>query len=137
MDVSDANFTRAIIACCIALFAFGLFIWFLKNTLERKNRKQREIDSRTIDHFQKSSFDGNIKVISKTGYLLFSFEDGTKYNFVSEDTGDTFLHAVVFVCPCGDKSPVLLISHKDSLTLDVIKGLNYQNENTICGADPF
>ncbi|MBU4480421.1 hypothetical protein KKG48_03205, partial [Patescibacteria group bacterium] len=101
--------------------------------VRRGKRKQKELDSRTIDHFTRGSIDGCVSIISKTNSPLFSFEEGSEYHFVSEDTGNAFLNAVVFVCPCGDKSPVLLVTHNNSFTLDVIKGLSYQNKNTVCG----
>jgi len=111
------------------LFFMFLSLFFLGiERVKAKKRIQKEIDSRTINHFSKGQSD-TVNVISKTGKLLFCFWEGTTFQFVSEKTESALTNAVKFFCPISGESEVFLISIQNSRTLDVIRGLSYQNEN--------
>jgi len=128
IDFADANWVKAILVVlsfiAVCSFLFGIF----RGYVEDKDKKQQEIDSRTINLFSKGQSD-TVNVISKTGKLLFCFWDGTTFQFVSEKTKNAFTHAVKFCCPVGGESEVFLISQNDSRTLGVIKGLSEKKEN--------
>lgn len=112
------------------LFFMFLSLFFLGiERVKAKKRIQKEIDSRTINHFSKGQSD-TVNVISKTGKLLFCFWDGTTFKYVfSGKIEPDFTRAVKFCCPVGGESEVFLISQNDSKTLGVIKGLSEKKEN--------